>query len=177
MWLCFHLLPPTTLSAAAASGGDETPPAALALPSIAVDLSQSPLILAPVSVLGHWCLVVIQPRRPRGTVTILSSRRRYGLFLLKQSLRTTHNHESPPLPICLAEGVPIVTWDIHVPFSPREMPGSDDGGVYLLLHLAGYLSHTPGHEEADTSRVRVLLAELLAPLPAGVSYNYFGLQV
>ena len=66
----FHILPPTTLSAGADTGGDGTPTAPLALPSIVVDLSQSPLILAPFSVLSHWCLVVIQPRRPRGTVTI-----------------------------------------------------------------------------------------------------------
>jgi Ulp1 family protease len=141
-----------------------------------VDLSQSPLIFAPVSVLGHWCLVVIQPRRPRGSVTILSSRRRYGHAMLKRALRVVLDRESPPPPISLMEGVPIVTWEIHVPFSPREMPRSNDGGVYLLLHLAGYLSDTPVHEETDTSRVRVLLAGLLAPLPAGLSYNYFGSQ-
>ena len=71
--------------------------------------------------------------------------------------------------------LPIVTWDIYAPFStPRGARLKYNGGIYLIQHLAGHLSDSPVREEADILRFRVLLAELLAPLSAGESYNYFG---
>ena len=67
----------------------------------------------------------------------------------------------------------MVTWNIVTPFTPREEPGSKDGGVFLLLQLASFLVGTNISGEQDCSRVRVLLASKLASPSAGILLNFF----
>ena len=55
----------------------------------------------------------------------------------------------------------------------REEPGSKDGGVFLLLHLASFLAGTNITGDQDCSCVPVLLASKLAPPSAGSELNFF----
>ena len=55
----------------------------------------------------------------------------------------------------------------------REEPGSKDGGVFLLLHLASLLVGSNFSGDQDCSRVRVLLASKLASPSAGLELNFF----
>ena len=63
--------------------------------------------------------------------------------------------------------------NIVTPFTPREEPGSKDGGVFLLLHLASFLVGSNLSGDQDCSRVRVLLASKLASPSAGLELNFF----
>ena len=97
--------------------------------------------MLPLMVKGHWMLILISPRRSRGLITILSSRRRYGIAEVKQALRATFDSEHTPLR-CV-DGPPIVSWDIQYPFSTKESSRSRDGGVLVLVHIASILSDIP----------------------------------
>ena len=119
-------------------------------------------LLLPILVMGHWMLAVIHPQRSRGSLTIVSSRRSCGIAAVKKAIRATLGTENTPLR-CL-EGPPIVSWDIHYPCSPKESSRSVDGGIYILLHIAGFYSKTPPPEVFDTSRVRAILNRLVTTL-------------
>ena len=47
-----------------------------------------------------------------------------------------------------------------------------DGGIYILLHIAGLYSNSPPPDEFDSSRVRAILAGLVT---SPSEFNFFGL--
>jgi hypothetical protein len=142
----------------------------LPIPPLKCDPHSGQTLLLPILVMGHWMLAVILPTRTRGKITIVSSRRSYGIAAVKKALRATLGTENTPLR-CL-EGPPIVSWDIHYPFSPTEAPRSLDGGIHILLHIAGLYSNSPPPADVDSSRVRALLAGLVT---SPSELNFFGL--
>ena len=76
---------------------------------------------------------------PPGDITLFSSRRRYGLDSVRTVLLTTFGLEKHAPPLSFQGEPTVVTWNIVTPFTPREEPGSKDGGIFLLLHLASCL--------------------------------------
>jgi len=168
----FHMLPPTLLPPLT-----EEPKTRkdlhrkLPIPPFKCDPHSGQTLLLPILVMGHWMLAVILPRRSRGRINIVSSRRSYGIAAVKKALRATLCTENTPLR-CL-EGPPIVSWDIHYPFSPTEAPRSLDGGIHILLHIAGLYSNSPPPDEFDSSRVRAILAGLVT---SPSESNFFGLE-
>ncbi len=166
----FHIFPPTTLPLSQ----EGVAPSALNLPPLRCDLLRSPTIFLPLLTAGHWILAVITPHvHPPGDITLYSSRRRYGLDSVRTVLRSTFGLESHAPPLSFQGTLPIVTWNIVTPFTPREEIGSKDGGVFLLLHLASLLVGSNISGDQDCSRVRVLLACKLAPPSAGLELNFF----
>ena len=143
----------------------------LPIPPFACDPHSGLTFLLPILVMGHWMLAVIHPRRSRGRVTIVSSRRSDGIAAVKKAIRATLGTESTPLR-CL-EGPPIVSWDIHYPFSSKEASRSLDGIIYILLHIPGFYSNLPPPNDFDSSRVRALLAALVT---TSSESNSFGLK-
>ena len=167
----FHVLPPTLLPPLTEElKARKDLHRKLPIPPLKCDPHSGLTLLLPILVMGHWMLAVILPRRSRGRITIVSSRRSYGIAAVKKALRATLGTENTPLR-CL-EGPPIVSWDIHYPFSPTEAPGSLDGGIHILLHIAGLYSNSPPSDEFDSSRVRAILAGLVTS-PSEI--NFFGL--
>ena len=86
--------------------------------------------MLPLMVKGHRMLILITPRRSRDLITILSSRRRYGIAEVKQVLRATFDSEHTPLR-CV-DGPPIVSWGIQYPFSIKNPPAPATGGSSSL---------------------------------------------
>ena len=166
----FHIYPPTNLPLSQ----EGVAPTALSLPPLRCDLSRSPTIFLPLLTAGHWILAVITPHAHHpGDITLFSSRRRYGLDSVRTVLRTTFGLENHAPPLSFLGAPTVVTWNIVTPFTPREEPGSKDGGVFLLLHLASFLAGSNIIGEQDCSRVRVLLASKLASPSAGIALNFF----
>ena len=129
--------------------------------------------MLPLMVKGHWMFILISPRRSRGLITILSSRRRYGISEVKLALRATFDSEDTPLRC--ADGPPIVTWDIQYPYSAKESSRScDGGGGFVLVHIASILSDIPLATPFDASSVRVFLASLVVPPDPLEEVNFFG---
>ena len=170
--LC-HLLPPLLLPPLPEEQKDrEGSHRKLPFPPIHCDPQSGVTLLLPLMVKGHWMLILISPRRSRGLITILSSRRRYGISEVKLALRATFDSEDTPLRC--ADGPPIVTWDIQYPYSTKESPRSCDGGVFVLVHIASILSNIPLADPFDASSVRVFLASLVVPPDPLEEVNFFG---
>ena len=98
---------------------------------------------------------------------------RYGIAAVKQAIRATLDTENTPLR-CVDDPA-IALWEIQYPFSVKEFPRSADGGVNVLLHIAGLYSGNPITSSIDSARVRVFLADLLAPPSPLTELNFFGL--
>ena len=169
----FHLLPPLLLPPLTEEQkAREDVHRKLPLPRMHCDPKSPVTFMLPLMVKGHWMLILISPRRSRGLITILSSRRRYGIAEVKQALRATLASEQTPLR-CV-DGPPIVSWDIQYPYSVKESSRSRDGGVLVLVHIASILSDTPLATPFDSSSVRNFMANLVAPLNPLEEVNFFG---
>ena len=122
----FHLLPPLLLPPLTEEQKDrEDVHRKLPFPQMFCDPQSPRTLMLPLVVKGHWMLILISPHCSRGLITILSSRRRYGIAEVKQALRATFDSEHTPLH-CV-DGPSIVSWDIQYPFSVNESPRSCDG--------------------------------------------------
>jgi hypothetical protein len=127
------------------------------------------IIFIPFLCKGHWILACVSPVNP-GHIAILSSRMSDGIPEVKKALRSylaSRDRDAPA-----RRGIPIVSWRCNVRHSPREHPRSNDGGVFLLLHIASVLF---GRALPDclTDSVRVALAGLLSSCRGGWTPNFF----
>ena len=91
------------------------------------------VIFIPFLCKGHWILACVRPVNP-GRV-IFSSRKFDGIPEVKMALSSASRDRDTPG----RRGTPIVSWRSNVSHSPREHPRSNDGGVFLLLHIASIL--------------------------------------
>ena len=94
----FHVLPPTLLPPLTEElKARKDLHRKLSIPPLKCNPHSGLTLLLPILVMGHWMLAVILPRRSRGRITIVSSRRSYGIAAVEKALRATLGAESTPL--------------------------------------------------------------------------------
>ena len=123
-------------------------------------------------------LGVVRPKVPIGDFMVLSSRRSSGTRAVWRELRSFLCDKRINHHLNGDSGHPIVSWKPYCDYSLREEPGSRDGGVYLLLNLAAILLCRDNVQRVrvspcDTTKVRTLLAGLLAPVGGVLPFNFY----
>jgi len=145
--------------------------------SLTCERSHHPHILIPFLVKRHWLLAVVKPSVPVGELMVLSSRHTSGMRAVRRELHSFFCNKRINHRLAKDLGHPIVSWTMYSNISLREAPGSRDGGVYLLLNLAALLLCSPRGtvrvSPCDTTKVRSLLAGLLAPIGGGLPFNFY----
>ena len=144
------------------------------LHQLTCERSHHPTIFIPFLVDGQWLLAVIKPDSPSGHVLVLFSRRsRTRLLAVENELSSFLHNPDGSRPTDGGFGPPITSWHPYRNFSVQEEIGSRDSGVYLLLNLAATMLNLEVDPPVDTTKVRTLLAGLMAPQSSGAQFNFF----